>query len=80
MTSVTKIVNDLLGFSTSSWLSTNGYTDSTPLAAVTRQDLLKYLQVDYYKEPDCDGTGAPYTPANADRWNTSKASASILIT
>lgn len=73
-------MNDLLGFSTSSWLSTNGYTDSTPLAAVTRQDLLKYLQVAYYKEPDCDGTGAPYTPANADRWNTSKAFASVLIT
>lgn len=67
------------GFSASSWLSTNGYTDSTPLAAVTAQDLMKYLQVSFYKDPDCDETGAPYTPATSDRWNTCKLISTISV-
>ena len=67
------------GFSASSWLSTNGYTDSTPLAAVTAQDLMKFLQVSFYKDPDCDETGAPYTPATSDRWNTCKLISTVSV-
>lgn len=63
-----------LDFSLTTWLSSTGHPDTTPLTGVVLQNLMEHLQLSRFKADNCDQTSAPYVPRDSNGWNSSKNS------